>query len=126
MKVMIVDDSAQVRRMITSFLGDLVEEFVECSDGSEAPAAYRTHRPDLVLMDFQMKNTNGFEATRQIKKEFPEARVVIVSQWDSEALREAAAEAGVDAYVNKKSLVPLRDFIRCGPQVFFGDRREEN
>jgi len=113
MKLMIVDDNAQVRRMITSFLSDLVGEFIECSDGCEALSAYATHRPDLVLMDFQMKNTNGFEATRQIKRDFPEARVVIVSQWDSEALREAAAKSGADAYVNKKSLLPLRDFIRA-------------
>jgi len=112
MKLMIVDDNEQVRRMITSFLRDLVGEFIECGDGCEALSAYATHRPDLVLMDFQMKNTNGFEATRQIKRDFPEARVVIVSQWDSQALREAAAESGADAYVNKKSLLPLRDFIQ--------------
>jgi CheY-like chemotaxis protein len=118
MKVMIVDDNDQVRRMITSFLGDLVSEFVECSDGGEALAVYARHQPDLVLMDFQMKGMNGFEATREIKKGFPEACVVIVSQWDSAALREAAKESGADAYVNKKSLLPLRDFIRHGLEGF--------
>ncbi len=115
---MIVDDSAEVRRMITSFIGDLVSEFVECGDGCEALAAYATHRPDLVLMDYQMTNMNGFDATRAIKKDFPDAHIVIVSQWDSAALREAARDSGADAYVNKKSLLPLRDFLRYGPGPF--------
>src|SRR5215471_12930330 len=114
MKVMIVDDNAQVRRMITSFLDDLVSEFVECSDGCEAVSSYAEHKPDLVLMDYEMKRMNGFDATRQIKNQFPEAQVVIVSQWDSAALREAAKKSGANAYVNKKSLLPLRDFIRYG------------
>jgi CheY-like chemotaxis protein len=126
MKVMIVDDSAEVRRMITSFIGDLVSEFVECSDGCEALATYAEHRPDLVLMDYQMTRMNGFQATRAIKKDFPDAHIVIVSQWDSAALREAAKDSGADAYVNKKSLLPLRDFVRYNPGLFGGSREKEN
>ena len=125
MKVMIVDDSAEVRRMITSFIGDLVSEFVECGDGCEALAIYAEHRPDLVLMDYQMTRMNGFQATRAIKKDFPDAHIVIVSQWDSAALREAAKDSGADAYVNKKSLLPLRDFVRYGPQLFGRSERKE-
>jgi NarL family two-component system response regulator LiaR len=65
-------------------------------------------------MDYEMKRMNGFDATRQIVDQFPEARVVIVSQWDSPSLRDAAKESGAMAYVNKKSLVPLRDIIEAG------------
>jgi len=126
MKVMIVDDSAEVRRMITSFIGDLVSEFVECDDGCEALATYAEHRPDLVLMDYQMTGMNGFHATRAIKKDFPDAYIVIVSQWDSAALREAAKDSGADAYVNKKSLLPLRDFVRYSPGLSGGSREKEN
>ena len=126
MKVMIVDDSAEVRRMITSFIGDLVSEFVECDDGCEALATYAEHRPDLVLMDYQMTRMNGFQATRAIKKDFPDAHIVIVSQWDSAALREAAKDSGADAYVNKKSLLPLRDFVRYGPELFRGSLKKED
>ena len=126
MKVMIVDDSAEVRRMITSFIGDLVSEFVECSDGCEALAIYAEHRPDLVLMDYQMTRMNGFQATRAIKKDFPDAYIVIVSQWDSAALREAAKDSGADAYINKKSLLPLRDLVRCSPELFGGSRQKKN
>ena len=126
MKVMIVDDSAEVRRMITSFIGDLVSEFVECSDGCEALAIYAEHRPDLVLMDYQMTGMNGFQATRAIKKDFPDAYIVIVSQWDSAALREAAKDSGADAYINKKSLLPLRDLVRYSPELVNGSRRKKN
>jgi len=126
MKVMIVDDSAEVRRMITSFIGDLVSEFVECDDGCEALATYAEHRPDLVLMDYQMTRMNGFHATRAIKKDFPDAYIVIVSQWDSAALREAAKDSGADAYINKKSLLPLRDLVRYSPELVNGSRRKKN
>ena len=121
MRVMIVDDNSQVRRMITSFIGDLVGDFVECSDGCEALAAYQKHHPDLVLMDYEMKGMNGFDATREIKKAFPAARIVIVSQWDSAGLREAAKESGAEAYINKKSLVPLRELIQAIPRTLEGN-----
>ena len=114
MRVIIVEDNAQVRRMVRSFLVDLVAEFVECTDGSEALAAYAKHHPDLVLMDIEMKQMDGFDATKRIKATFPRARVFIVSQWDTPALREAARQSGAEGYVNKASLLPLRDMIKRG------------
>ncbi|HYW70160.1 MAG TPA: response regulator [Pyrinomonadaceae bacterium] len=126
MKVLIVDDSEQVRRLIKSFIDDLVSEFVECDDGADAVAAYAENHPDLVLMDYEMKHMNGFDATREIKQGFPAAQIIIVSQWDSPALRQAARESGASAYVNKKSLQPLRDFVRYGPGIFNGFGLKEN
>jgi CheY-like chemotaxis protein len=111
MKVLIVDDSEPMRRMIKTFIDDLVEDTVECGDGSEALAAYREHQPDLVLMDIKMGVVDGLAATRQIKKLFPEARIVIVSQWEDKALREAAHTAGAEAYVGKTDLLPLRRIL---------------
>src|SRR5262245_42903617 len=112
MKVMIVEDNAPMRRMITSFIDDVVDEFVECEDGSEALKTYCKHQPDLVLMDIGMKDTDGLIATKVLKDEFPEARIFIVSQWDTPALRRAAIELGAEGYINKKNLLPLRDIIR--------------
>ncbi len=108
MKVLIVDNSELMRRMIKSFISDLVQETFECSDGSEALAAYTHHRPDLVLMDLKMLGMDGFEATRQIKAAYPEARIVIVSQYDDASLREAASKAGAEGYVSKVDLFPIR------------------
>src|SRR5262245_58928684 len=96
-----VEDSEPVRRMIKSFVGDLADGFVECEDGCDALEAYAEHRPDLVLMDIEMSRLGGLEATAEIKAAFPEARVVIVSQWDSPALRQAARLGGAESFISK-------------------------
>ena len=116
MKVLIVEDSEPVRRMIKRFIRNQVDEFVECADGSEAMACYTEHHPDLVLMDLQMAEMDGFAATREIKAAFSDARVVVVSQWDSPALRTEAQKAGAESYITKMNLLPLRDILRTGRQ----------
>jgi len=114
MKVLIVDDSKPMRRMIRTVIGDLVGEIFECGDGGDALAAYREYLPDLVLMDVKMGLTDGLAATRQIKQVFPEARIVMVSQWEDEQLREDARLAGAEAYVGKSDLQPLRGILTDG------------
>ena len=111
MKVLIVDDSEPVRRMIKTYLADLIGETFECGDGTEALTAYRKHQPDFVLMDLQMTNLNGLDATRQLIEFFPKARIVIVSQWEDPPFREAALMAGAEAYVGKSDLLPLRQIL---------------
>ena len=111
MKVLIVDDSEPMRRMIKTFVADLVQEVFERSDGSEALAAYREHRPDVVLMDLKLKTMDGFTASRQIKAFDPKARIVLVSQWDDAALRKEASCAGAEDYVGKSYLQPLRSIL---------------
>lgn len=108
MKILIVDDSDEMRRMFKRFIRDQVDGFIECEDGSEALEFYRQHRPDLVLMDIKMKDVDGLDATREIKAAFPDARVVIVSQWDGPALRKKALQAGAMSYITKTNLLPLR------------------
>jgi len=111
MKVLIVDDSEPMRRMIKTYLADLIGETFECGDGTEAVAAYRKHQPDFVLMDLKMAQMDGLDATRQIRQVFPKARIVIVSQWEDQPLREAALLAGAEAYVGKSDLLPLRQIL---------------
>ncbi len=111
MRVLIVDDSEPMRRMIKTYLADLIGEAFECGDGCEALTAYRQHQPDVVLMDLKMKKMDGLDATRQISESFPKARIVIVSQWDDAPMREAALSAGAEAYVGKSDLLPLRRIL---------------
>jgi two-component system chemotaxis response regulator CheY len=111
MKVLIVDDNEEVRRMISTFIADLVDEVIECADGIDVLSAYSSHRPDFVLMDLKMKLVDGLTATKQIKREFPEARIVMVSQCEEQRLRAAAALAGAEAYVGKADLDPLRKIL---------------
>ena len=111
MRVLIVDDSEPMREMIKIYLDDLIEQSFECDDGSEALAAYRKHQPDVVLMDLKMARMDGLDATRQIRELFPHARIVIVSQWNDAAMRQAALSAGAEAYVGKSDLLPLRQIL---------------
>jgi CheY-like chemotaxis protein len=107
MNVLIVEDNERMRCMIRSIVADLEGETHECSDGSAALTAYAEHRPDLVLMDVKMKEMDGITATRQIKESFPEARIMIVSDYDDQALRLAARDAGASEYIVKERLHEL-------------------
>jgi CheY-like chemotaxis protein len=111
MRLLIVEDNATIRRMIKSIVKDLAEDICECSDGSEALAAYRERQPDWVLMDIKMNETDGLAATRQIRAAFPDANIVMVTNYDEADLREAARAAGARAYVVKEDLFALRDVL---------------
>ena len=113
MTVLIVDDATAMRQSIRNFIGDLVVDFYECSDGSEALACYIAHRPDWVLMDLKMKELDGLAATRQIIESFPEARIIIVTSYDDPLLREASGKAGAREYVSKSDLLSLRGILQA-------------
>ena len=108
MKLLIVDDNREMRRLMTRMLHDLAEAIYECRDGSEAVAAYEAYDPDWVLMDIKMKQVDGIVATRRIKDRWPAAQIMIVTDYDDDALRQAASEAGACEYLIKDSLVDVR------------------
>ena len=111
MKLLIVDDSEQMRAEIRCILGDIASEIHECSSAAEAMAKYAVHRPDWVLMDIVMEQMDGLEATRRLVALYPEARIVIVTSYDDQYLREAAHAAGASGYVMKDSLLELRTVL---------------
>ena len=107
MKLLIADDNAAVRRLIRNLALPLVREIWECSDGQKAVSAYSSCKPDLVFMDIRMDPIDGIEATRLIKAIDPAARIVIVTDYDDKALRQAAIQAGAVAYALKDNLLDL-------------------
>ncbi len=95
-RVLIVDDSAIMRRNLKTIFVQAGHTVVgEATNGGQAQLMYRTHVPDLVTMDITMPNVNGIEAVKLIKKEYPDAKIIMVSALDQrkmvlEALREGA------------------------------------
>ena len=93
---MIVDDNAEMRRLIRNFL-PVGHQIIECQDGAEAVAAYGSRQPDWVTMDIRMPLMDGIAATIQIRASFPRARIIIVTEFANDGLREAALKAANDA-----------------------------
>ena len=115
MRVLIVDDSKQMRRTIRSLVGDLFEEAFEARDGAEALARMSACRPDWVLMDVRMAGLDGISATRLLKADFPETKVLIMTSYDDPEVREAAAAAGACAFLPKDDLLALRRVLSARP-----------
>jgi len=102
---MIVDDHTIVRKGIRSLLenNEKIEIVGEAKNGNEAIDKFRQVIPDIVLMDFAMPILNGMEATRQIKKQFPEVKVLILSMYKDEEYIINCLKAGASGYVNKQT-----------------------
>lgn len=111
-KILIVDDREPARRMIKRYLCDLTGEFCECADGADALDVYRAFMPDWVLMDWEMKQTDGLTATRTILGAFPAARILMVTQYCDKELQRAAADAGARGFFPKDNLLDLSEFFK--------------
>ncbi len=111
MKLMIVDDNSAMRHMIRNMVAFPGDAVLECSDGPDAISAFPAMRPDVVLMDLQMPAMNGIQTTKRIKEEFPEANIIIVSNFNDQEFRDEAKEAGANSYFTKDDLIQLQQFI---------------
>ncbi len=114
MKFLIVDDNASMRRMIRSIIQPLAAEIYDCEDGGEALEIYARVFPDWVLMDIQMKDVDGITATRQIIEAYPQARVLMVTNYNDDDLRREAQEAGACKYLVKENLLDILDILSGG------------
>lgn len=79
-------------------------EISTATDGNQAVEHVEASAPDLVLMDVQMPNMNGFEATRHVKQRAPETRVVMMSVHHDDAVQKASRASGADQFVTKDEL----------------------
>ncbi len=102
-RLVLADDHAVVRKGIREFLEEdpAIRVVAEASDGAEAIALIAREQPDRAVQDIQMPRLNGLEATRQVKKNFPDVRVLVVTAYDDDPYIFAALQAGANGYLLK-------------------------
>lgn len=106
-RILIVDDHAMVRFALTEAIqrhSDLTL-VGEAQNGRSAVALYRKLRPDVVTMDFKLPDQDGDQVVAEIRAEFPEARVVLLSIFENSESVWRATQAGVLGYVSKAAKV---------------------
>jgi DNA-binding NarL/FixJ family response regulator len=102
-KVLIVDDHPVVRRGLQSILGEAGDLQVvgEASNGSEALKQVGALKPDVILMDIRLPGADGVQITRRVRREYPEAKVIILTTYDDDQHLYNAIEAGAHGFLTK-------------------------
>jgi two-component system NarL family response regulator len=95
-----------------------MEVVAEAANGQDAIEAYRTHRPDVVLMDLRMPGIEGVEAVKRIREIDPQARVIVLTTYDADEDIARALQAGAKAYILKD--IAADALIACIRDVLAG------
>ncbi|QUW21620.1 response regulator transcription factor [Sporosarcina sp. Marseille-Q4063] len=103
-KIVIVDDHQLFREGVKRILDfeDSFEVVAEGNDGSEVVELYEKHKPDVILMDINMPRVSGVEATEALLKDYPEAKVIILSIHDDGSYVTHALKTGALGYMLKE------------------------
>ncbi|GAF87035.1 unnamed protein product, partial [marine sediment metagenome] len=120
-RVLIVDDHTLVRDGIRSLLGLVadIEVVGEATNGREALKKIKQLVPDVVLMDLAMPFMSGLDATRRIRREFPETRVLALTQYDDSEYVIPIIEAGARGFVSK--MAAFSELTSAIQAVYKGD-----
>ncbi|MFE8699195.1 response regulator [Cytobacillus sp. FJAT-54145] len=101
-RILIVDDAKFMRMTLSNILNKANHEVVgEGENGKEAIKLYKELSPDLVTMDITMPEMSGLEAVKEIKKDFPNAKVIMCSAMGQQKMVVEAIEAGAKDFIVK-------------------------
>ncbi|MFL6208505.1 MAG: response regulator [Pyrinomonadaceae bacterium] len=120
---MVVDDQAVVRQGFVALINTVPDMavVVEATTGQQAIELYRVHRPDVTLMDLRMPGTSGVEAITIIRREFPAARIIVLTTYDGDEDIYRSLQAGAQGYLLKD--VFFEDLEAAIRAVHAGQRR---
>jgi DNA-binding NarL/FixJ family response regulator len=122
-RLLVIDDHQVVRQGLAALLNTEPHLTVvaEGADGRQAVELFRQHQPDVTLMDLRMPTMGGVEATKTIRQEFPQARIIVLTTYDGDEDIYRALQAGAQSYLLKGvSFEELTEAIRT---VHAGQRR---
>ncbi|MDX6528803.1 MAG: hypothetical protein QOH41_1093 [Blastocatellia bacterium] len=122
-RIMVIDDQAVVRQGFVALINTVADMSViaEGTNGQQAIELYRLHRPDITLMDLRMPQLGGVEAIVAIRKEFPDARLIVLTTFDGDEDIYRSLQAGAQGYLLKDMFFEeLEEAIR---KVHGGSRR---
>ena len=124
MKIVIVDDDIFVSGALTTILeaSEKITVAATGSDGTEAVDLYRVYQPDVLLMDIRMKEKSGLDASAEILKEFPDARILLLTTFSDDEYIVKALKLGAKGYLLKQdyaSILPALEAV-CSGQTVFG------
>lgn len=122
-RILTVDDHPLIREGIAAVLHGQPDMLLvaEASNGREALEQYRTHLPDVTLMDLQMPEMNGIETITAIRQDFPEARIIVLTTYSGDAQALRAFSAGAYGYLLKSML--RKELLETVRNVHAGRKR---
>jgi len=122
-KILIVDDHQLMRSGIAGEVNGEEDMTVigQAVDGEEAISMFRLHRPDVTLMDLRMPGTGGIDAISAIRREFPRARIVVLTTYGGDVQALRAFKAGAVGYLQKDLL--RNELLETIRMVHAGQRR---
>ena len=117
-RILVVEDTEDNRQIIRDLLSSVGYELIEAADGAEGVALARSQNPDLILMDIQLPQMDGYEATRQIRaiSELAQVPIIAVTSYALSGDEAKTRAAGCDGYVAKpfsprQLLAKIREFL---------------
>jgi DNA-binding NarL/FixJ family response regulator len=121
-RILCVDDHRLVLEGLELIIGNEsdLETVALATSGEEAIALYRSHRPDVTLMDLELPGMSGLEAIRAIRTEDPKARIIVVTMYHGDEDMFRALQAGATTYLLKDTL--STELIRVIREVYNGGR----
>jgi len=106
MRILVADDSDTVRRGVVGLLATEknLEVCAEVANGADCLVRARELRPELILLDISMPGLNGLEVASQLRREFPDVKILILSHHDPIVMEASTRAAGADGCVDKSKL----------------------
>ena len=122
-RVFCVDDHPLLREGIITLINNQPDMQVvgEASTGQKAIEGFREHRPDIALMDIRLPDMSGIDVMIAIRKEFPEARIIMLTTSEGDVEIQRALEAGASGYMLKS--MPPKEVVEAVRQVHRGKKR---